>query len=101
MDRPTDPAERRARWERYAKRHLQDQLAASEGLKALGFDVDDDAMELDRNQLEAVVGAPGFPNDRDLLDESGLSVWYERLYRLSSSYVHFSLQLLRLMGRYR
>jgi len=91
VDIPDDPEERRRRFERYRKRQLQDELNEAEGLVSVGIDVDVDVDEL-RGDLQQLADVPILPNDFDLLKSLGLTVYYERLYRLSSGYVHFSLR---------
>ena len=63
----------------------------NEAWKQQGFPVHDDEMERDRGQLASFKQTADLPNDRALLDDLGLGVWYDRLYRFSSDYVHFSL----------
>lgn len=91
VDLPDDKAERRARWERYAKHHLSERIKTLEGMKALGFNVDEEVIDFDREQLKTVEHAKGLPSDRQLLEQLNLHAWYHRLYRLSSDYAHFSL----------
>jgi hypothetical protein len=91
VDIPTDPAERRSRWERYAKAYLTDKIKTLEGLQAFGFDVEQDVLDFEREQLKTVEHAAGFPPDRQVLEQLNLHHWYHRLYRLSSEYAHFSL----------
>lgn len=91
VDLPADKVERRTRWERYAKHHLVDRIKTLEGMQAVGFEIDQDVIDFDREQLGAVEHAKGFPSDRQLLEQLNLHVYYHRLYRLSSDYAHFSL----------
>lgn len=90
VDQPADVAERFSRWQRYYKRHLQDRLGALEDLLAGGFDADADPQEI-RDELAEYDGVPNLPNDRDLMQTTGMEAYYRRVYRLSSDYMHFSL----------
>jgi hypothetical protein len=93
VDAPTDPSERRRRFDSYKKRQLQDELAEAEGLAAIGLEmeVEADVGEL-RAQLAELATVPRLPPDAVLLKSLGLDVYYERLYRRGSGYLHFSLR---------
>jgi hypothetical protein len=89
---PVDKVARRARFERWKKRDLRDQLNDVETLVAAGFDVDADLEEL-RNGISRLDRAEAMPNDRALLEDLRMTVYYARLYRLGSQHVHYSLEL--------
>jgi hypothetical protein len=91
VDIPDDVEERRRRFGRYKKRQLQDEVNEAEGLATVGVGIDIDIDDL-RADLEQLADVPMLPNDFDLLKSLGLTIYYERLYRLSSGYIHFSLR---------
>lgn len=93
VDIPEESDERERRYRSYAKRHLLDRIHSIESLAAVGVEIDREVLEDDRLQLSSYADAPGFPNDRELLESLNLHIFYSRVYRLSSDYVHFSLGL--------
>lgn len=89
---PEDPSERELRWNRYYKRHLKDRLDIIEGFRITGLELDVDVGEIEA-ELRELEDVPNLPNDRDLLTQLGLEVYYERFYRFGSEYTHFSVHL--------
>lgn len=96
VDQPTESAEREQRFKRWLRRQVQDELDEAEGLAALGDEPAGDIKRL-REQLDnlkrELEGVPPFPTDRKMIeDELGLRPHLWRLYRPSSSFIHFSLR---------
>jgi hypothetical protein len=92
VDHPSDPAERRSRFERWLKREIQDEIREAEGRAELGEDVSDD-LEALREQLAPLQSVPPIPSDRQLIkDELQLHPHYWRVYVRGSGHVHFSLR---------
>jgi hypothetical protein len=85
-----DERERRAAM--WRRTWAEDALRAIDDLSASGFEPEDDRDRIERiAEAEKGRGVPRLPNDRDLLMGLGLSIYYARVYRLTSDVVHYSI----------
>lgn len=90
VDLPKGGAERRARFERWKKRELTDEVKEARGLQSAGFPIDFDFDDYEAELLRLGSVAP-MPNDYDLLVSLRLVAYYERIYRAGSKHLHYTL----------
>ena len=92
VDQPADPAEREARFARWLKREIEDEIHEAEGRGELGDDVSEELRTL-QPRLDELVDVRPIPNDRQLIkEELGLAPHYWRVYVGASGHVHYSLR---------
>jgi hypothetical protein len=90
LDSPGDLSKRRERWRSYKRQSLKDSISILEDGARFGMPVEPREIEDLKTEL-ATYDADGFPKDRQLLESLKLDVFYHRVYRHSSDFVHFAL----------